>query len=109
MKNTNIRHYEIQNTCLSKLVIESALERKKARSSFQTGLSRATIKLEKNIIKEKFSNTIKDGVLMKYITDIDRIIMNALKEDIPSGDITTDNIIDETSESQAVLIAMMKV
>ena len=42
---------------------------------------------------------------MKYITDIDRIIMNALKEDIPSGDITTDNIIDETSESQAVLIA----
>jgi nicotinate-nucleotide pyrophosphorylase (carboxylating) len=42
---------------------------------------------------------------MKYITDIDRIIMNALKEDIPSGDITTDNIIDETSESQALLIA----
>ncbi|HPD00453.1 MAG TPA: carboxylating nicotinate-nucleotide diphosphorylase [Acetivibrio sp.] len=42
---------------------------------------------------------------MKYITDMDRIIMNALKEDIPSGDITTDNIIDEASESEAVLIS----
>jgi nicotinate-nucleotide pyrophosphorylase (carboxylating) len=42
---------------------------------------------------------------MRYITDMDRIIMNALKEDIPSGDITTDNIIDGTSESEAVLIS----
>jgi nicotinate-nucleotide pyrophosphorylase (carboxylating) len=42
---------------------------------------------------------------MRYITDMDRIIMNALKEDIPSGDITTDNIIDDTSESEAVLIS----
>ena len=42
---------------------------------------------------------------MRYITDMDKIIMNALKEDIPSGDITTDNIIDEKSESEAVLIA----
>lgn len=42
---------------------------------------------------------------MQYISDIDRIIINALKEDIPSGDITTDNIIDETSESEAVLIS----
>lgn len=42
---------------------------------------------------------------MQYISDIDRIIINALREDIPSGDITTDNIIDETSQSEAVLIA----
>ncbi|HOM03062.1 MAG TPA: carboxylating nicotinate-nucleotide diphosphorylase [Acetivibrio sp.] len=42
---------------------------------------------------------------MQYISDIDRIIMNALREDIPSGDITTDSIIDETSESEAVLIS----
>jgi len=28
-----------------------------------------------------------------------------LREDIPSGDITTDNIIDETSQSEAVLIS----
>lgn len=42
---------------------------------------------------------------MQYISDIDRIIINALREDIPSGDITTDNIIDETSQSEAVLIS----
>ena len=34
---------------------------------------------------------------MRYMTDMDKIIMNALKEDIPSGDITTDNIIGENS------------
>lgn len=39
------------------------------------------------------------------MTDMDKIIMNALKEDIPSGDITTDNIIGENSESEAILIA----
>ncbi|NMB33659.1 MAG: carboxylating nicotinate-nucleotide diphosphorylase [Clostridium sp.] len=42
---------------------------------------------------------------MRYMTDMDKIIMNALKEDIPSGDITTDNIIGENSESEAILIA----
>lgn len=42
---------------------------------------------------------------MQYISDIDKIIINALKEDIPSGDITTDNIIDEDSQSEALLIA----
>lgn len=36
---------------------------------------------------------------------IDDIIKNALKEDINQGDITTDNIIDEKSESTAYLIA----
>ncbi|HHV30677.1 carboxylating nicotinate-nucleotide diphosphorylase [Acetivibrio mesophilus] len=42
---------------------------------------------------------------MQYISDIDRIIINALKEDIPSGDITTESIIDEASESEALLIS----
>lgn len=36
---------------------------------------------------------------------IDDIIMTALKEDMPLGDITTDNIIDGSSRSRAVLIA----
>lgn len=42
---------------------------------------------------------------MKYISDVDRIIISALREDIPSGDITTDNIIDEASKSDAYLIS----
>lgn len=36
---------------------------------------------------------------------IDQIIMTALKEDMPLGDITTDNTIDEKAESKAVFIA----
>ncbi len=36
---------------------------------------------------------------------IDPLIMLALKEDMPQGDITTDNLIDENSVSQAKLIA----
>ena len=36
---------------------------------------------------------------------IDDIIINALKEDMPTGDITTDNLIDENSVSKANLIS----
>lgn len=36
---------------------------------------------------------------------VDNIIQNALKEDMPLGDITTDNLIDENSKSRARLIA----
>jgi len=36
---------------------------------------------------------------------VDNIIQNALKEDMPLGDITTDNLIDENSKSKAKLIA----
>ena len=36
---------------------------------------------------------------------IDNIIMNALKEDMPHGDITTDSIISASSVSEAVIIA----
>ncbi|OPZ91238.1 MAG: putative nicotinate-nucleotide pyrophosphorylase (carboxylating) [Firmicutes bacterium ADurb.Bin419] len=42
---------------------------------------------------------------MFAISDIDRIIINSLKEDMPSGDITTDNIIDENAKSDAKMIA----
>lgn len=42
---------------------------------------------------------------MFALTNIDNIIINALKEDMPSGDITTDNIIDENSKSDAKMIA----
>ncbi|MFZ5988500.1 MAG: carboxylating nicotinate-nucleotide diphosphorylase [Bacillota bacterium] len=42
---------------------------------------------------------------MLYTSEVDRIIINALKEDIPSGDITTDNIISENSVSEALLIS----
>lgn len=37
--------------------------------------------------------------------EIDKIILAGLKEDMPFGDITTDNLIDEASQSEAVLIA----
>ncbi|NLD47535.1 MAG: carboxylating nicotinate-nucleotide diphosphorylase [Clostridiaceae bacterium] len=40
-----------------------------------------------------------------FISEIDRIIVNAIREDIPSGDITTDNIIDENARSKAYMIA----
>jgi nicotinate-nucleotide pyrophosphorylase (carboxylating) len=36
---------------------------------------------------------------------IDNVIMSTLREDMPLGDITTDNIIDTDSRSKAVLIA----
>jgi len=42
---------------------------------------------------------------MFALSDIDNIIINALKEDMPSGDITTDNIIDENAVSDAKMIA----
>jgi nicotinate-nucleotide pyrophosphorylase (carboxylating) len=42
---------------------------------------------------------------MFAFTNIDNIIINALNEDMPSGDITTDNIIDENSKSDAKMIA----
>lgn len=37
--------------------------------------------------------------------DIDPVIINAFKEDMPLGDITTDNLIDVLSSSEAVFIA----
>lgn len=37
--------------------------------------------------------------------EIDKIILTGLKEDMPFGDITTDNLIDDTSQSEALLIA----
>jgi nicotinate-nucleotide pyrophosphorylase (carboxylating) len=40
-----------------------------------------------------------------YISETDKIIITALKEDIPSGDITADNIIDESARSEALLIS----
>ncbi|AEV70639.1 carboxylating nicotinate-nucleotide diphosphorylase [Acetivibrio clariflavus] len=42
---------------------------------------------------------------MFSISDIDNIIINSLKEDMPAGDITTDNIIDENAMSFAKMIA----
>jgi len=42
---------------------------------------------------------------MFVISDIDSIIVNAIKEDIPAGDITTDNIISEDAKSNAKMIA----
>jgi nicotinate-nucleotide pyrophosphorylase (carboxylating) len=42
---------------------------------------------------------------MFNLSDIDNIIINSLKEDMPSGDITTDNIIDENAVSDAKMIA----
>ncbi len=42
---------------------------------------------------------------MISISDIDNIIINSLKEDMPAGDITTDNIIDENAISFAKMIA----
>ncbi|MDQ2087507.1 carboxylating nicotinate-nucleotide diphosphorylase [Herbivorax sp. ANBcel31] len=42
---------------------------------------------------------------MVNIFEIDKIILNGLKEDMPFGDITTDNLIDGTLESEAVLIS----
>ncbi len=42
---------------------------------------------------------------MFAISDIDRIIINSIKEDMPSGDITTDNIFDESAKSDAKMIA----
>ena len=32
--------------------------------------------------------------------EIDKIILTGLKEDMPFGDITTDNLIDDTSQSK---------
>ena len=40
-----------------------------------------------------------------YISETDKIIITALKEDIPSGDITADNIIDDSARSEALLIS----
>lgn len=45
---------------------------------------------------------------MLHNLDIDNIILAALKEDMPIGDITTDNLIDMHSESKARLIAKEK-
>lgn len=42
---------------------------------------------------------------MFALSNIDNIIINSIKEDMPSGDITTDNIIDENSKSEAKMIA----
>ncbi|WP_010246676.1 carboxylating nicotinate-nucleotide diphosphorylase [Acetivibrio cellulolyticus] len=42
---------------------------------------------------------------MFALSDIDNIIINSIKEDMPSGDITTDNIIDENAKSDAKMIA----
>ena len=42
---------------------------------------------------------------MFVLSDIDSIIINSIKEDMPSGDITTDNIIDENANSEARMIA----
>lgn len=42
---------------------------------------------------------------MFVLSDIDNIIINSIKEDMPSGDITTDNIIDENANSEARMIA----
>lgn len=42
---------------------------------------------------------------MFTLSSIDNIIINSLKEDMPSGDITTDNIIDENACSDAKMIA----
>lgn len=42
---------------------------------------------------------------MFVLSDIDNIIINSIKEDMPSGDITTDNIIDENANSDARMIA----
>lgn len=42
---------------------------------------------------------------MFALSNIDNIIINSIKEDMPSGDITTDNIIDENSQSDAKMIA----
>lgn len=56
MKNTNIRHYEIQNiVLLSKLVIESALERKESRGAhFRRDYQERDDKnWKRNIIKRK--------------------------------------------------------
>ena len=40
-----------------------------------------------------------------YISETDKIIITALKEDIPSGDITADNIIDDSARAEALLIS----
>lgn len=47
------------------------------------------------------------GVLLMHMDKfyIDDLIMNSLKEDMPMGDITTDNLIDINSTSEARLIA----
>lgn len=42
---------------------------------------------------------------MVHNFDIDHLILNALKEDMPSGDITTDNLIAPNSTTKASLIA----
>lgn len=42
---------------------------------------------------------------MFVLSDVDNIIINSIKEDMPSGDITTDNIIDENAKSDAKIIA----
>lgn len=56
MKNTNIHHYEIQNiVLLSKLVIESALERKESRGAhFRLDFQKMDDKnWKRNIIKRR--------------------------------------------------------
>ena len=52
-------------------------------------------------------NNNEEGVsnYMFVLSDIDNIIINSIKEDMPSGDITTDNIIDENANSEAKMIA----
>lgn len=42
---------------------------------------------------------------MLHSLDIDHLIINALKEDMPLGDITTDNLIDAATVTKASLIA----
>ncbi len=42
---------------------------------------------------------------MLHSLDIDHLIINALKEDMPLGDITTDNLIDTATVTKASLIA----
>ena len=48
---------------------------------------------------------LKMEVDMLDMTLIDNIILTALREDMPSGDITTDNIVKEGSLSEGALIA----
>jgi len=48
---------------------------------------------------------MKRRIIMLDPIHIDELILNALKEDMPMGDITTDNIIDPSSVSKGVFIA----
>lgn len=45
------------------------------------------------------------GIMMLHNFDIDNLIINALREDMPLGDITTDNLISPDAVTRASLIA----